>query len=166
ITFVREIEHLDFVGAVERLAARAGITLRYDDAAASRERQVRDRLVEAMGRAVEWYHERLLSAPDAGQARGYLKSRGYDGAIVREYKLGWAPDDWDALARALDLPADALRDTGLGFVNRRNRVQDAFRARIMFPIFDVRGDPVAFGGRTLPGADGPKYKNSPETPLY
>src|SRR5438445_12029498 len=88
ITFIREVEHLDFVEAVERLAARAGITLRYDNAAASRERQVRDRLVEAMGRAVEWYHERLLSAPDAGQARGYLKSRGYDGAIVREYKLG------------------------------------------------------------------------------
>ncbi|HEX2063908.1 MAG TPA: toprim domain-containing protein, partial [Acidimicrobiales bacterium] len=61
---------------------------------------------------------------------------------------------------------DVLKDTGLGFVNRRGRQQDAFRGRILFPIFDVSGAPVAFGGRSLPGADGPKYKNSPETPIY
>ncbi|MHB8670263.1 MAG: DNA primase [Acidimicrobiales bacterium] len=166
ITFVREVEHLDFAGAVERLAGRAGIQLRYDDAATSRDHQRRALLVEAMGRAVEWYHQRLLSAPDAGRARDYLRSRGYDGETVRAYRLGWAPDGWDALARALDLPDDVLRDTGLGFVNRRNRQQDAFRARVMFPILDARGDAVAFGGRVLPGAEGPKYKNSPETALY
>ena len=166
ITFVREVEHLDFVGAVEALAARAGIELRYDDAATTREHQRRSRLVEAMEQAVDWYHERLLKAPDAAGARGYLRSRGYDGDVVRAYKLGWAPDEWDALARALRLPEDVLKDTGLGFVNRRGRQQDAFRARVMFPIFDVRGDPVAFGGRALASGEGPKYKNSPETPLY
>jgi DNA primase len=85
---------------------------------------------------------------------------------VRQFQLGWAPDDWDALARSLEVPDDLLRDTGLGFVNRRNRQQDAFRGRVMFPIFDVRGDPVAFSGRALPGADGPKYKNSAESPIY
>ncbi|HEX2042377.1 MAG TPA: DNA primase [Acidimicrobiales bacterium] len=166
ITFVREVEHTDFAEAVERLAARAGIQPRYDDAAAGAERQRRAALVEAMGRAVEWYHRRLLSAPDAAPARAYLRSRGYDGEVVRFHRLGWAPDEWDALCRALDLPLDVLRDTGLGLLNRRQRRQDTFRGRIMFPIFDVRGDPVAFGGRALPGGPPPKYRNSPETPLY
>ncbi len=166
ITFVREIEHLDFPGAVEWLANKAGITLRYTDTGENEGRKRRKRLVEAMTRAVEWYHERLLSSPDAKEARGYLRSRGFDGAKVREFQLGWAPDDWDALARFLKVPDDVLTDTGLGFVNRRNRQQDAFRGRVLFPIFDVQGEPVAFGGRVLPGHDGPKYKNSSESPLY
>src|SRR4051794_24996632 len=168
ISFLRELEHLDFVDAVERLAARANITLRYDDAGndGGRERLRRNRLFEAMEKAVEWYHERLLKAPDAAAARGYLRSRGYDGDVVRRFKLGWAPDGWDELARALHVPNEVLTDTGLGFLNRRDRQQDAFRGRVMFPIFDPGGKPVAFGGRILPGGDGPKYKNSQETPIY
>ncbi len=166
ISFVRHVEQLDFVGAVEWLAARSGITLRYTTAGEGKERQRRKRLVEAMTLAVDWYHDRLLSAPDAAPARGYLRSRGYDGDVVRHYKLGWAPDEWDALSRALQLPDAVLRDTGLGFLNRRNRQQDSFRARVLFPISDVQGDPVAFGGRVLPGAEGPKYKNSSDTPIY
>jgi DNA primase len=166
ITFLREVEHLDFVEAVERLAGKAGIQLRYDQAAEGKDRQRRNRLIEAMERAVEWYHDRLLSAPDASAARGYLRSRGYDGETVRQFKLGWAPDEWHALSSALRLPDDVLVDTGLGFMNRHHRQTDAFRGRILFPIFDASGKPVAFGGRVLPGGDGPKYKNSPETPLY
>ena len=166
ITFVREVEHLDFVGAVERLAARANIRLRYDDATEGRDRQRRSRLSEAVGRAVEWYHQRLLTGADAAPARGYLRSRGYDGDVVRAFKLGWAPEGWDNLARALSLPDDVLTASGLGFVNRAGRQQDAFRGRVMFPIFDAGGTPVAFGGRILPGGDGPKYKNSQESPVY
>jgi DNA primase len=168
ITFVREIEHLDFVEAVERLASRAGIQLRYDQAAAGKDRKRRDQLLATMTTAVEWYHERLLSGPDGNEARGYLRSRGYDGDMVRRFQLGWAPDEWDALARHLKVSDDILQDTGLGFVNRRGRQQDSFRARVMFPIFDTSNHPVAFGGRILPGgaADQPKYKNSPETPIY
>ena len=166
ITFVREVEHLDFVEAVERLAAKAGIELRYDEAREGRDRQRRSHLLEAMERAVEWYHQRLLTGDDAAPARAYLRSRGYDGGVVRAFRLGWAPPDWDGLARALHLPDDVLRDTGLGIVNRRGRQQDNFRGRVMFPIFDAAGKAVAFGGRALPGAEGPKYKNSPETPIY
>ncbi|HEX3393863.1 MAG TPA: DNA primase [Acidimicrobiales bacterium] len=166
ITFVREVEHLEFAEAVERLAARAGIQIAYDDAAVSRERQRRALLVDAMARAVDWYHERLLRGPDGAAARSYLRELGYDGDIVRAYRIGWAPDEWDALCRALRVPVDVLTQTGLGFLNRLHRQQDVFRARIMFPIFDVRGDPVAFGGRQLPGGDPPKYKNSAEGPLY
>ena len=176
ITFVREIEHLEFAEAVERLAARAGIQIRYDTAAVSEERQRRTRLVEAMTRAVDWYHERLLSGADAKAARNYLRSRGYDGEVVRAYRIGWAPEGWDELCQALKLPPDLARDTGLGFLNKRGRIQDFFRGRVLFPIFDVRGDPVAFGGRRMDGGQGPsgpgsgelgpKYRNSPETPLY
>jgi DNA primase len=166
ITFVREVEHLDFAEAVERLAARSGIQIRYDTEAVSQERQRRARLIAAMTQAVDWYHERLLSGDDAKGARNYLRSRGYDGEVVRSYRIGWAPDGWDELCQALRLPADVARDTGLGFVNKRDRVQDFFRSRVLFPIFDVRGDPVAFGGRRLADGEGPKYRNSPETPLY
>jgi DNA primase len=165
ITFLREIEHVDFVEAVERLAARAGIELRYDDAAVGKDRQRRSRLTEALEKAVDFYHQRLLTAPDGGPARQYLRSRGYDGEMVRAFQIGWAPDDWDALCRALKLPDDIVSDAGLGFVNRRNRQQDAFRARVMFPIFDAGGRPVAFGGRILEG-EGPKYKNSQENQVY
>ncbi len=166
IDFVRQTRQLDFVGAVESLAARVGIELHWDNQRESGERRRRSRLVETLARAVEWYHQRLLSAPDAAEARGYLRSRGYDREVVLRYRLGWAPEAWDTLCQALSLPADVARDAGLGFVNARNRLQDSFRGRLLFPIFDVRGDPVALGGRILPGDEGPKYKNSPASALY
>jgi DNA primase len=166
ITFVREIEHLDFVGAVEWLASKAGITLRYTDRDQGEGRKQRARLVDAMAKAVAWYHERLLAAPDAGRARAYLREREITGDDARSYQIGWAPDGWDELAKALKLPADVMTKAGLGFVNSRGRMTDTFRRRLLFPIFDVGGDPVAFGGRVLPGDDGPKYKNSAESPIY
>jgi DNA primase len=166
ITFVRETEHLDFAGAVEWLAGKAGITLRYTDVREGEGRRRRTRLVEAMARAVDWYHQRLLTHSDAGAARAYLRSRGLDGDVVRSYRIGWAPDAWDELAKALKVPDDVWRDTGLGFLNRNHRQTDALRGRLLFPIFDAAGDPVAFGGRVLPGGQGPKYKNTPDTPLY
>jgi DNA primase len=166
ITFVREIEHLDFVGAIEFLASRCGITLRYDDKDQGESRRKRNRLQDAMEKAVDWYHDRLLHGADAGQARGYLRSRGFDGEAVRAYRLGWAPSGWHELVNALKLPEDVLVATGLGFKNRNGSPTDAFRGRVLFPIFDPEGKAVAIGGRILPGEEGPKYKNSPETELY
>ncbi|MDH3706462.1 MAG: DNA primase [Acidimicrobiia bacterium] len=160
ITFVREVEGLDFVSAVEKLAAMSGIALHYDNQQQGERRSRNKRLTEAIEKAVDFYHERLLSAPDAGRARAYLKSRGYDGETVRKYRLGWAPDEWDALARHLGLSDRDLKDAGLGFVNRRQRQQDFFRARVLFPIFDVQGAAIAFGGRKLPDDEGPKYRNT------
>ena len=98
-TFVQEIEHVDFVTAVEQLAAKAGIQLRYTSGGESKDRQRRKQLIEAMGKAVEWYHQRLLTGDDARAARDYLRSRGLAGDIARQFKLGWAPDDWDAISR-------------------------------------------------------------------
>ena len=126
--------------------------------------------------AVEWYHQRLLTSPDAGRARQYLRSRGIEAETVRQFQLGWAPDEWDALSTSLDLSNRVLMGTGLGFENSRGRRQDALRARIIFPIFDTAGKPIAVGGRILPaspddpprreGRIEPKYKNSPETVIY
>ena len=166
ITFVREIEHLDFVGAVEKLAARAGIALRYDDEHQNEGRKRRAKLLDAVAKAADWYHERLLSAKDAAPARGYLRSRGLTGDDVRAYRVGWAPEGWDELARALRLPNDVFVEAGLGFMNSRGRPTDAFRGRVMFPILDVSGDPVGFGGRIMPGAEGAKYKNSVDSSIY
>jgi DNA primase len=166
ITFVRETEHVDFVEAVRRLADRAGVTL-HEDAAAGRDSARRRRLLDTMERATEWYHERLLTGADAGTARDYLRSRGYDGEVVRRFRLGWAPDEWDALCAGIGLDQELATATGLGFVNRRSRLQDSFRARILFPICDPSGHPVALGGRVLPGSNDPaKYKNSAETAIY
>jgi DNA primase len=168
ITFVREVEHLDFVDAVERLASRAGITLRYDSQSVGRDRSRKQRLSEAVFAAIAFYHELLLHGEDAALARRYLRSRGFDGEAVRRFQLGWSPDSWDRLSVHLQhqkFSRDDIEGAGLAFVNKANKLQDQFRARLMFPIYDSRGDAVGFGGRAL-GADGPKYKNSPETPIY
>ncbi|MEI8148767.1 MAG: DNA primase, partial [Actinomycetes bacterium] len=171
ITFVRETQHLDFIEAVEYLAGRAGIELQHDEGSGA-VRQQRKQFLDVMERAVAWYHQQLLETPEAGAARNYLRSRGYDGETVRQFKLGWAPDDWDSLCRALDLSPKDLEGTGLGFVNKRGRKQDALRARIIFPIFDSSGHAIAVGGRVMPPQPGgppvseAKYKNSPETPIY
>jgi DNA primase len=169
ITFVREVEQLDFVGAVERLAARANITLRYDDANYSKERKRQQRLHEASQAAIDFYHARLLDAPDAGEARRYLRSRGFDGDVARRFSLGFSPDAYDALSVHLQqkkFSRDDVTEAGLAFVNRANKLQDAFRGRLMFPIWDTRGDPVGFGARILAGGRGPKYKNTAETSIY
>ncbi len=166
-TFVQEIDNVDFVTAVEKLAAKAGIQLRYTTGGEGRDRQHRRQLIEVVGAAAEWFHERLLHHPDARAARDYLRRRGLAGDPARTFKLGWAPDSWDELSRHLGASAEMLRETGLAFTNKANRQQDAFRARVMFPIFTDTGDPVAFGGRILPGSSDPaKYKNSEATPIY
>ncbi len=165
--FVQQIEHLDFVGAVEKLASRAGIELHYTSGPDDKTRQRRKDLLEVMNTAVDWYHERLLTDPAARSAREYLKARGITGDVARAFKLGWAPDDWDQLSQHLGVSGDVLNEVGLGFINKRGRLQDSFRARIMFPIFDESAHAVAFGGRILPGSTDPaKYKNSTETPIY
>lgn len=166
ISFLRETQGLTFVEAVERLAARAGIELSAEDPEAAKARQRRSTLVDAMEKAVAWYHDRLLQGPDASEARAYLRGRGYDGDVVRRYRLGWAPAGWDTLAGALRLPDDVLRATGLGFVNESGRRSDSFRERVLFPIFDHQGTAIGLGGRQMPGGRPPKYKNTTETALY
>ena len=160
IDFVREMESLNFAGAVEYLAGRAGITLRYTDRNEGKVHSRRKHLTEAIGKAVAFYHDLLLNDPGARSAREYLKSRGFDGEVARRFSIGWAPDDWSQLAGHLKLSDSDLKASGLGGINRRGGQYDAFRARIMFPILDERDNPVGFGGRKLPDGEGPKYKNT------
>jgi len=165
--FVQDMEHVDFVGAVEHLASKAGITLTYTTGGQGKDRQRRKQLIEVMGKAVDWYHDRLLNGTDARLAREYLRNRGLSGDVAREFKMGWAPDDWDAMSRDLGVSIEMLKEVGLAFINKRGKAQDSFRARILFPIYSDIGEPVAFGGRILPGSTDPaKYKNSSETTIY
>lgn len=166
ITFLRELEGLDFVEAVERLAAKAGIALNYTDRAESATRQKRKGLLSKVEEAVDFYHERLKTSPDASAARSYLRSRGFDAEEVARYRIGWAPDSWDVLCRSLRLDSETATATGLGFTNKAGRLQDFFRARVLFPIFDAEGHAVGFGGRIMPGEEGAKYKNSRDSDLY
>ena len=166
IDFVREIEGLDFAGSVEFLAAKTGIPLRYTDHNEGRRRNRRKEHAEIVQKAVDFYHQRLLEDPAARPARDYLRSRGYGGEVARQFQIGWAPDDWSLLSRALGLSDDDLRATGLGGINKRGGQDDFFRARIVFPIFDAQGSPVGFGGRKLPDGEGPKYKNTSDAAEY
>ena len=166
IDFVREIEGLDFAGSVEFLAAKTGIPLRYTDHNEGRRRNRRKEHAEIVQKAVDFYHQRLLEDRAARPARDYLRSRGYGGEVARQFQIGWAPDDWSLLSRALGLSDDDLRATGLGGINKRGGQYDFFRARIVFPIFDAQGSPVGFGGRKLPDGEGPKYKNTSDAAEY
>jgi DNA primase len=168
ISFVRELDGLDFVEAVEYLAGRVGIALRRDDGTGGRDLKRRNRVYDAVAQAVTWYHEQLNARTnDAGRARGYLRhERGYDRDIVQHYQLGWAPDGWEHLARALRLPREVLVDAGLVRVGDDGRHRDFFRSRLMFPIFEPGGRAIGAGGRILPGGRPPKYMNTNNTVVY
>ena len=167
--FVMESQAMSFNEAVEYLAQRAGVTLRVDPAAARR-RSERRRLTDAIEAAVVFYTERLKSGPDAGGARSYVRSRGYDAAVVEEFEIGYSPDSRgrNELVRALKdqgFSDGQMITAGLARRGRRGGVIDWFNGRLMFPIRDLSGDAVGFGARLLEG-DGPKYLNTPETKLY
>jgi DNA primase len=171
---VKETRGVDFGEALDILATKAGITLVRDQAEA-RQRGRRAAAVEALRRAVEVYHERLRKATDAGPARAYLRNRGYEAELIEEWKLGFAGVDWDSLSKTLRTGGTddrALSDAGLGRQGRHG-MYDVFRGRLMFPIYDLRGDPIGFGARKLDEIDrsqtnnpDAKYVNSADSIVY
>ncbi len=168
-TFIQETQGLDFNESVELLARQAGIHLEVDPAAA-KQRGERDQMVEAVRHASDFYHRILKNDLDAGQARAYLRSRGIDVDTVDEYRIGFAPegDNWGALVKELrgaGIKERTMESAGLARRGRGGRLYDVFRRRVLFPIHDLRGDPVGFGGRGLEGVT-PKYLNSPDSRLY
>ena len=129
ITFLREAEHLDFAEAVEHLAAAANITLTYDSPGAQRDNQRRKELLDLLERAARFYHERLMSGADAGEARAYLRRRGYDRQTVLKWRLGYAPPRWDELCRHLGAPPAQLAAAGLAHAGARRGAGAVRRAR-------------------------------------
>ncbi|GAA0929641.1 DNA primase [Nonomuraea longicatena] len=170
ITFVEKIEHLPFGEAVERLAGRAGITLQYEQGGyvPKRDHGERARLVEAHRAAAEFYRDRLL-APEAAIGRRFLSERGFERADAEVFGVGYAPNEWEVLTRHLlgrGFTAAELVKGGLAKEGRRGPI-DRFRGRLIWPIRDATGDVIGFGARKLIEADdGPKYLNTPESPLY
>ncbi|MBQ1075575.1 DNA primase [Micromonospora sp. C31] len=174
IKFLMDAEHLSFVESIERLADRAGIQLRYveNDSTAPRPRPQqgqRQRLVAAHAAAVEFYRAQLGTA-GARPAREFLARRGFDRAAAERYGCGFAPDAWDLLTKQLrqqGFSHDELVAAGLSRPSRSGTLIDRFRRRLMWPIRDLAGDVIGFGARKLfDDDDGPKYLNTPETPIY
>jgi DNA primase len=173
-SFIQETQGVDFAEALEILARKAGLTITRDPAAAQR-RGRQGAAIEALRQAIDIYHRRLKKAPEAGAARSYLRGRGYDVDVIDEWKLGFAGVDWDTLSkelRAAGLADNALIDAGLS-KRGRHGLFDFFRGRLMFPIHDLRGDPVGFGGRKIEeiprdNTNNPdaKYVNSPDSVIY
>ena len=170
ISFVQKLDHLTFAESVEKLAGRTGVTLRYAEGGAGVNRQQgqRTRLVDANKAAAEFFVERLTS-PEAQVGRAFLTERGFDAATAADFGIGFAPKSWDALTG--HLRQRGFTDAELmaaGLVSQGNRgIYDRFRGRLVWPIRDLAGDVVGFGARRrLDDDDGPKYLNTPETPLY
>ena len=174
ITFIEKINHLGFAEAVEYLADRTGVQLRYEEGGAVRrgvEPGTRQRLMDANRLAEAWFREQLAT-PEAQAGRDFLTSRGFDRHAAAHFGVGYAPTGWDNLARHLrsaGYTEAELVDSGLcsrGGQDGR-RVYDRFRGRLIWPIRDVTGATVGFGARKLSEDDqGPKYLNTPETPVF
>lgn len=166
ISFVMKIEHLEFVEAVEKLAQRAGMEMPEGTGEAS-ERQGRKRYIEMHRDAARFYYS-VLSTPEGTPALEYFSKRGLDVKTIKQFGLGFAPDQWDRLLknmRSKGYKDDELIDAGLAVRNKTGRVYDRFRNRVMFPIIDIRGDVIGFGGRVMDDSV-PKYLNSPETRVF
>ena len=170
INFVQRVDHLSFAETIEKLAEKTGVQLRYVEggAAINRQQGVRTRLVEAHKAAAAFFREQLES-PAAQVGRDFLSSRGFDSAAAEHFGVGFAPKSWDALMS--HLRGKGFTDEELlagGLVSQGNRgVYDRFRGRLVWPIRDLGGDVIGFGARKLlDDDDGPKYLNTPETPIY
>ncbi|MGZ4508196.1 MAG: DNA primase [Blastococcus sp.] len=176
ISFIQQIDHLSFSEAVELLAGRANVELHYEDdsgrATGGPDRaQVgqRARLVAANAAAAAFYVDQL-GTPEAGPARQFLAERGFDRQVAVDFGCGYAPGGWDALTRHLrakGFSQSELVTAGLAKESSRGSLIDRFHRRLLWPIRDITGDVIGFGARKLMDDDpGPKYLNTPETPLY
>jgi DNA primase len=172
-SFVMRRDGIAFPEALRILAARAGVEI---DERTSREDARRKRLHEVVESSIAFYHAVLTKSPAGERALAYLRERGFSDETIEWAQLGWAPPDWDALGRTLEkrrqIGAPELIETGLAMPRKSGSgAYDRFRARVIFPIRDATGNATGLGGRVLKGEDGadpegPKYLNSPATPLF
>ncbi|MEJ7695526.1 MAG: DNA primase [Candidatus Limnocylindrales bacterium] len=166
-SFIMQRDGATFPEALRTLASKAGVEI---DERTKREDAHRARLRRVLDTAIAFYHAVLTGSKAGETAFAYLKGRGFTDATIETYQLGWAPGGWDQMARQLaakrDIRPEELIEVGLASPSQRGRgVIDKFRSRVLFPIRDQSGHPVGLGGRLLEG-EGPKYLNSPATPLF
>ncbi|PLY00224.1 MAG: DNA primase [Desulfuromonas sp.] len=171
-SFLMQIEGLSFPEAVRRIGEKVGVEVPDEEMTPAEEkrREEFDRLARINEVAAEFYHQILIDSDEGGVARRYLRQRGYDAETVKAFQLGYAPESWESLVKHLEekgFDPKLVRDkTGLIREGKEGRGDyDLFRKRLLFPIHDVRGQVVAFGGRVLDDSL-PKYINSPESPIY
>ncbi len=176
ITFLRELEHLSYVEAIERLASQAGVALRYEGDSAAERRAVERRraLYRANEQAASLFTTMLTSGKEATDARAYVTERGISPESIETFGIGYAPGYADFLLRRLagarDLSSEVLLEAGLAARGEDGTVRDRFRGRITFPIQDLQGRHIGFGARVLPSdaraSEQAKYLNTAETPIY
>jgi DNA primase len=170
-TFVMEIERVGFPEAIKIVADKVGMPLpkMVDDSRFEARRQESDLVIQLNSWAMEFWQQQLESSNEGRIAREYLKERGISEETQKVFRLGYAPDSWDSLSNFLrnkGAPQEHIDRSGLlAKKEETNRSYDRFRGRLMFPVLDAQGRPIAFGGRTLKGEDA-KYINSPETAAY
>jgi len=165
IKFLIEYDRMEFLDAVEELAHRAGMEVPRETRPSGPSAEG-EGLYAALDAAAQLFQRQLAGSE---RAKSYLARRGLDAASIHRFGIGWAPDGWDTLKNALgtdERRLGVLDKVGLLSKSDQGKVYDKFRDRIMFPIRDRRGRVIAFGGRVLEKDDGPKYLNSPETPLF
>ena len=171
IAFVMKIDHLTFSETVEKLADRIGYQLRYEaGSSTAKPAGKRSRLVAANTAAARFFQEQLRSQ-DASIGRDFLEQRGFSGEAIKSFEVGYAPKEWDSLTKSLrseGFTIEELTIVGLSKEGQRGPI-DRFRNRLVWPIRDITGDVVGFGARKLASDEednGPKYLNTPETPIY
>ena len=168
-TFLQRMDHVTFQEAVERMAARIGFELHYEDGGQASDHGNRARLLAANA-AAETFFRSQLATPEAQVGRDFLGSRGFDQAAAEQFGVGFAPKSFDALKHqltGLGFTELELTTAGLLSTGDRGNSYDRFRGRLIWPIRDITGQTVGFGARKLLDDDqGPKYLNTPETPVY
>lgn len=168
IQFIMNIEHLDFLEALKYLAERAGIALPEPEDSEEREKSRKRNEILDLNKEAARYFFSVLASKSGLTAQGYLKRRGLTEKTIRQFGMGLSPTNWSELSNQLlskGVSKEVLLSSGLSLKAKSGELIDRFRDRIMFPIFDIRGNIIGFGGRVMDNTQ-PKYMNSPDTPVY
>ncbi len=167
ITFIRRIENLEYVEAVKFLAQRAGMSMP-EDAGDDRAAYLKTRILELNRTLARYYHE-CLKQPEGRVGLAYLHQRGLTNRTIVRFGLGFAPNSWDQTSKYLysqGFSREELLAAAVARPRNNGECYDQFRNRVMFPIIDLRGGVIGFGGRVMGAEKGPKYLNSADTPVF